>query len=402
MAVLPPRSLFLGRIFQQFAKAAQAVFRKTVKRFPAAQSRYNRDRDPEFRYEFVIPLRRLALPELRKDPVTGRWVIISTERGKRPNDFLRESVAVTPDGKNCPFCPGHESKTPPEVLVYGRSSGGANAPGWTTRVVPNKYPALGIEGDLDREGEGLFDKMNGVGAHEVIIETPDHTSTLASLPERAVEDVLWAFRDRMLDLKNDKRFRYVLIFKNHGEAAGASVEHTHSQLIALPIVPRRVREEVDSCWHYYDEKERCIFCDIIRQERDTGERVIGENDHFITLAPYAPRFPFEMWLLPKEHGSSYENNQSTLYASAARMLKDTLLRLDAVLDRPPYNFMIHTSPLGEEVNDHYHWHIEIIPKLTKVAGFEWGTGFYINPTPPEESARFLREARIASPSAAKK
>jgi len=227
------------------------------------------------------------LPELRKDPITGRWVIISTERGKRPNDFLRESVTPLPDGKNCPFCPGHEAKTPPEILVYGRSNGGANTPGWVVRVVPNKFPALGIEGDLDREGEGLFDKMNGVGAHEVIVETPDHLATLASLPERAVEDVLWAYRDRMLDLKNDKRFRYVLIFKNHGEAAGASVEHTHSQLIALPIVPRRVREEVDSSWHYYDEKERCIFCDIIRQERDTGERVIGENDHFITLRDVA-------------------------------------------------------------------------------------------------------------------
>jgi UDPglucose--hexose-1-phosphate uridylyltransferase len=339
------------------------------------------------------------LPELRKDPITGRWVIISTERGKRPNDFLRESVSPLPNGKNCPFCPGSEAKTPPEILVYGRSNGGANTAGWTVRVVPNKFPALGIEGDLDREGEGLFDKMNGVGAHEVIVETPDHAATLASLPERAVEDVLWAYRDRMLDLKNDRRFRYVLIFKNHGEAAGASVEHTHSQLIALPIVPRRVREEVDSGWHYYDEKERCIFCDIIRQERDTGERVIGENDYFITLAPYAPRFPFEMWLLPKVHGSSFENNQSTMYASLARMLKDTLMRLDAVLDRPPYNFMIHTSPIGEEINDHYHWHIEIIPKLTKVAGFEWGTGFYINPTPPEESARFLREAKIASPTA---
>ena len=330
------------------------------------------------------------MPELRKDPITGRWVIISTERGKRPNEFLRESV-VASNGKNCPFCPGQESKTPTEILVYGRNGGSKNTPGWSIRVVPNKFPALGIEGDLDREGEGLFDKMNGVGAHEVIIETPDHASTLASLPERAVEDVLWAYRDRMLDLKNDKRFRYILIFKNHGEAAGASLEHPHSQLIALPIVPRRVREEVDNCWHYYDEKERCIFCDIIRQERDTGERVIGENEHFITLAPYAPRFPFEMWLLPKTHGSSYENNQSSIYGSLAR-----------VLDRPAYNFMIHTSPIGEEINDHYHWHIEIIPKLTKVAGFEWGTGFYINPTPPEESARFLREAKIDSPLVSKK
>jgi len=340
------------------------------------------------------------LPELRKDPITGRWVIISTERGKRPNDFLRESV-IAREPKNCPFCAGNESKTPPEVLVYGRNGGGANTPGWKLRVVPNRFPALGIEGELDREGEGLFDKMNGIGAHEVVIESPDHAATLATLPERAVEDVLWGYRDRMLDLKNDKRFRYILIFKNHGEAAGATVEHPHSQLIALPIVPRRVREEVDNCWHYYDEKERCIFCDIIRQERDTGERAIGENEQFITLAPYAPRFPFEMWLLPKVHSSSYENNQSSIYASLARMLKDTLMRLDEVLDRPAYNFMIHTSPIGEEINDHYHWHIEIIPKLTKVAGFEWGTGFYINPTPPEESARFLREAKVPAMSETK-
>ena len=335
------------------------------------------------------------MPELRKDPITGRWVIISTDRGKRPMDFLRDEV-VAGDPKNCPFCPGHEAKTANELLVYGRNSGGANTPGWSIRVVPNKFPALKIEGELDREGEGLFDKMNGVGAHEVIIESPDHAATLSTIAERSLEDVLWAYRDRMLDLKNDKRFRYVLIFKNHGESAGATLDHPHSQLIALPIVPRRVREEVDSSWHYYDEKERCIFCDIIRQEMDTGERVIAENDHFITMTPYASRFPFEMWLLPKVHGSSYENNQSTMYASLARMLKDVLMRMDAALDRPAYNFMIHTSPIGEEINDHYHWHVEIIPKLTKVAGFEWGTGFYINPTPPEEAARFLREAKTTT------
>ncbi len=313
------------------------------------------------------------MPELRKDPITGRWVIISTERGKRPNDFLRESV-IAKEPKNCPFCAGNESKTPPEVLVYGRNGGGANTSGWKLRVVPNKFPALGIEGDLDREGEGLFDKMNGIGAHEVVIESPDHGATLATLPERAVEDVLWGYRDRMLDLKNDKRFRYILIFKNHGEAAGATVEHPHSQLIALPIVPRRVREEVDNCWHYYDEKERCIFCDIIRQERDTGERMINENEQFVAFAPYAPRFPFEMWLLPKVHSSSYENNQSSIYASLARMLRDTLMRLDEVLGRPAYNFMIHTSPIREEINDQYHWHIEVIPMLIRVERLEWRKG----------------------------
>ncbi|MBZ5701242.1 MAG: galactose-1-phosphate uridylyltransferase [Acidobacteriia bacterium] len=335
------------------------------------------------------------MPELRKDPITGRWVIISTDRGKRPTNFVRESVVAHGKG-SCPFCYGSEGKTPPELLVYGRNGGGANTPGWTIRVVPNKFPALGIEGDLDKEGEGLFDKMNGIGAHEVIVESPEHSASLATLPERTVEDVFWAYRDRMLDLKNDRRFRYVLIFKNHGEAAGAMQEHPHSQLIALPIVPKQVREEVDSCWHYYHEKERCIFCDIIRQEQDTGVRVISENEHFITLSPYAPRFPFEVWILPRVHGSSFENNQSSMYSALARMTKDTLMRLDAVLDRPAYNLMVHTSPIGEEINDHYHWHIEIIPKLTKIAGFEWGTGFYINPTPPEEAARFLREAQVGA------
>ena len=336
------------------------------------------------------------MPDLRKDPITGRWVIISTDRAKRPTDFVRESVQIKGTGF-CPFCYGNEEKTPPEVLVYGRNGLAANTPGWKIRVVPNKFPALGIEGDLDREGQGLFDRMNGVGAHEVIVETPDHQATLAMLPEKSIEEVLHAYRDRMLDLKNDKRFRYILIFKNHGEAAGASLEHTHSQLIALPIVPKRVREEFDSGRRYYQDKERCIFCDMIKQEIEDGARVINENENFIALAPYAPRFPFENWLLPKQHGSAFENNQSPMYASLARILKDNLSRLDAVLDRPAYNLMIHTSPIGEEINEHYHWHIEIMPKLTKVAGFEWGTGFYICPTPPEESARFLREAQIPVP-----
>jgi UDPglucose--hexose-1-phosphate uridylyltransferase len=197
----------------------------------------------------------------------------------------------------------------------------------------------------------------------------------------------------MLDLKNDRRFRYILIFKNHGEVAGATLEHTHSQLIAMPIVPKRVREEVDSSKHYYEEKERCIFCDIIRQEIDTDARVILNDDHFIALAPYAPRFPFETWILPRLHSSAFENMPTPYYGHLAKILRDFLGRLDAALSFPSYNYVIHTSPIGEEINDHYHWHIEMMPKLTRVAGFEWGTGFYINPTPPEEAARFLRGAR---------
>ena len=348
------------------------------------------------------------MPELRKDPITGRWVIISTDRAKRPSDFVRESVRI--EGKGfCPFCLGNETKTPPEVLAYGRNGGGPNTPGWTVRVVPNKFPALGIEGDLDRQGDGLFDRMNGVGAHEIIVVNlkTQKVSSRVELDQTfyglgfAPDGGPFTFHGwrNGVDLKNDKRFRYALIFKNHGDAAGASLEHSHSQLIALPIVPKRVREELDASKHYYREKERCIFCDMIRQETESGVRVVGENDQFVTIAPYAPRFPFELWLLPKQHSSAFENNQSSVYSSLARMLKDTLARLDSVLDHPAYNFMLHTSPVGEEINDHYHWHFEIMPKLTKVAGFEWGTGFYICPTPPEESARFLREAQVAATSA---
>ena len=333
------------------------------------------------------------MPELRKDPVTSRWVIIATDRAKRPTDFVREKVTIHGSGF-CPFCPGNEAKTPPEIMAYRPDGSGRNQPGWTLRVVPNKFPALGIEGTLNRQGEGLYDKMNGIGAHEVMIETTDHQLTLATMPIRRVEDVVWSYRDRILDLKKDRRFRYILIFKNHGEAAGASLEHTHSQLIALPVVPKRVREEVDFAREYYNYKERCLFCDIIRQEAEAGIRVVSENQGFVAVAPFAPRFPFEIWILPKVHQSAFEESQKYEFEQLARILKEMLMRLDKVLESPAYNYIIHTSPLTETNNDHYHWHLEIMPKLTKVAGFEWGTGMYINPTPPEEAARFLREAVI--------
>lgn len=328
--------------------------------------------------------------ELRKDPITGRWVIIADERGKRPTDFQRTRVQTK--GGFCPFCYGNEDKTPPEILTYRTDGGFRNSPGWNLRVVPNKFPALGIEGNLNRVGEGVFDKMNGIGAHEVIIETPDHNATLATLGEQAVEDVFWAFRDRMLDLRKDKRFRYILIFKNHGEAAGASLEHSHSQLIALPIVPKLVREEVDGSKAHYSYKERCVYCDIIRQELDAASRLIDENPDFAVVAPYAPRFPFETWVLPKTHDASFEHAQKRDYQNLSRILKATLMKMDQVLEFAPYNLVIHTSPINESVHDFYHWHIEIMPKLSKIAGFEWGTGFYINPVPPEEAARLLREA----------
>jgi UDPglucose--hexose-1-phosphate uridylyltransferase len=333
------------------------------------------------------------VPELRKDPITGRWVIISTDRQKRPNDFRLEKS--TPAGRErCPFCPGHEAMTPPEVLAYRQNGGAANTPGWELRVVPNKYPALQVEGTIDREGEGIFDRMNGIGAHEVIIETPDHDRSLALMSEPEIERVLWAFRERMLDLKQDHRLRYILVFKNHGAAAGATLEHPHSQLIALPIVPDFVREELEGARLHYQVKERCVFCDVVQQELRDGRRVIQENADIVALAPYAPRFAFETWLLPKRHGARFETAPRHEYESLARLLKAVLQRLDRALESPPFNLIVHTSPFSEDVDNLYHWHLEIMPKLTRVAGFEWGTGFYINPTPPEEAARVLRAVKL--------
>ena len=184
------------------------------------------------------------MPELRKDPITGRWVVVSTERQKRPNDFVLHRQTVI-GREHCPFCPGHEALTPPEVLAYRQNGSPPNAPGWDLRVVPNKFPALRVEGTLDRQGEGMFDRMSGIGAHEVVIETTDHDKTFATMSEAEIAQVLWAFRDRVHDLKNDIRFRYILLFKNQGAGAGATLEHGHSQLMALPIVPNFVREELD-------------------------------------------------------------------------------------------------------------------------------------------------------------
>ncbi len=332
------------------------------------------------------------MPELRKDPITGRWVIIATDRAKRPTDFIRQPVPPPPPGV-CPFDYGNEQKTPPEVLAY-RNGGGRDEPGWRVRVVPNKFPVLGIEGGLDRQGEGMYDKMNGIGAHEVIIETPQHCLTLAEMPERQIEEVLWAFKDRVNDLKKDSRFRYIILFKNHGEAAGASLAHPHSQLIALPVVPSTVKEEVDGARLFYEMKERCIFCDIIRQETLAGLRLVMETERFTVIQPYAPRFPFETWILPNRHGSHYEDADALALKDLAWVLRSTMRKIDRVLEQPAYNFIVHSAPVQEAELPHYHWHFEIIPKLTKVAGFEWGTGFYINPTPPEESARFLRDAGL--------
>jgi UDPglucose--hexose-1-phosphate uridylyltransferase len=327
------------------------------------------------------------MPELRKDPIVGRWVIIAAERGKRPSDFVSKREGS--GGGFCSLCPGKEAETPPEVYALRPKGSSPNTPGWRLRVVKNKFPVLIAEERLEQTSAGVFERMSGVGDHEIIIETPRHNIRLFDLTVEEVTDVIWAYRERMRALRQDTRFRFVMVFKNHGAAAGASLGHSHSQVVALPIVPKRVSEEMQGARTYYTEHHQCIFCAIIKQELATKARIIEERNGFVAIAPFASRFPFETWILPLNHASSFEEMGE--YQGLAQVLPSVLRRMDRVLHDPPFNFVIHTSPFGETSNAYYHWHLEIMPRVTTVAGFEWGTGFYINPTPPEEAAACLRE-----------
>ena len=328
------------------------------------------------------------MPELRKDYVTDTWVVFSTVRGKRPQEA--PAGARKTDPAKCPFCVGHEHMTPPEVLAY-RKGGTPNGPGWWVRCIPNKYPALEVEGEVHRRVTQLFHSVNGVGAHEVIVETPEHEANLSELSDFQVQEVITAYKHRYLDLIKDKRFKYILIFKNHGEKAGASISHPHSQLIATPIVPRRIMEEVAAVERYYEATGgSCLYCEIVATELEEEKRVVSQNEKFVSISPYAARFPFETWILPRAHEMAFEDLTDDERTPFARMLKDVLGRMDRVLDDPPFNHYIHTAPCDRK-ESRYHWHLEITPRLTETAGFERGTGFYINPVMPEDAAQILRE-----------
>jgi UDPglucose--hexose-1-phosphate uridylyltransferase len=327
------------------------------------------------------------MPEFRKDPVTGRWVIIATERAKRPAALMLER-APRREGF-CPFCTGNEAHTPEEVLAYRPGDTARNTPGWWLRVVPNKFPALVSDEPVKRSGDGMYDRINGMGVHEVVIETPHHNLHIGEMEIKSVEEILWAYRDRTIEIRKDPRLEYVMIFKNHLREAGASIDHPHSQIIAMPIVPKRVQEELDGAQRYFDYKERCVFCDMIAQEFKDRARVLVENEMFIAFLPYASRFPFECTILPKEHASFFHDIQKNEVTDLAKILRETMARIKHALNDPPFNWILHTSPLHEGENPYYHWHFEIIPKLTRPAGFEWGTGFYINPFSPEEACKML-------------
>ena len=339
------------------------------------------------------------MPELRKDPIVGRWVIIAHERAKRPHDFKGEAQHQGDPGL-CPFCEGQEDKTPPEILAYRERGTRADGPGWRIRVVPNRFPALKVEGHLNKRGDGIYDMMAGVGAHEVIIESPRHVVSMAALSEDNIREVLWVYRDRLVDLKRDSRLVHGMLFKNVGAAGGASLEHTHSQLIVTPTVPITVWEEMTGGLEFFNYRGRCIFCDMVQQELATEKRVVVDTPHFTAFCPYASRFPFETWVVPKQHSSHYENIPKPGVDDLGGVLRLVLNKLELALDSPAYNYIVHTAPFDLQELPHYHWHVEIIPRLAKVAGFEWGSGFYINPVPPEDAAAFLREVEVGPASAA--
>lgn len=344
------------------------------------------------------------MSELRKDPIVDRWVIIAAERGRRPSDFEHAPQPVSTTG--CPLCEGSEAKTPPEVFAI-RDGTPPNSPGWRVRVVPNKFPALAIEGALNRSGIGLFDQMNGIGAHEVIIENPDHHTDMAQASTEHIADVFTAFAQRTRDLRRDERFRHIIIFRNYGAAAGASLTHPHSQLIALPIVPKIVRDKLQTARRYYHYKERCIFCDLIEQELALPDRLIYQNDEFVVLSPFAARFPFSVEVYPLAHSYDFVLMDHDQRLSLAEALKFILGKYRTVVGDPAYNLTLQTAPntlprpghpdYWDSIKYDYHWHIEIMPRLTKMAGFEWGTGFYINPVSPEDAAQYLREETSSQP-----
>ncbi len=340
------------------------------------------------------------MPELRRDPIIGRWVIIATERAKRPKDFAPVHEEL-PEGE-CPFCEGAESQTPSEIFAIRSKDTPSNAAGWDVRVVPSISPVLTIA-QGSRRGKGMYDMMDGIGAHEIIIETPRHIANIADLEAEQIAKVMEAYADRMLDLEKDHRFKYVLIFKNYGrDAGGGRVKHARSQLIATPVTPKRVKEELAGAKRYYDYKERCIFCDIIAQELENKQRLVTSLDGFIAFTPFASRFPFEICITSQEHSCDFSSLNKKDFSNLARILKIVLSKIKNALGDPHYNFIFHTAPFRgakakagywKTVDYDYHWHIEIIPRLTRIAGFEWGTGFYINPTPPEEAAKYLREQK---------
>lgn len=321
---------------------------------------------------------------IRTDPVTGHKVIIASERADRPRSDRDGGLESDPD--RCPFCRGNEEATPPRIASYPDRD---DEP-WDVRVVPNKFPALSNEVEWTDSDDGLHHHTSGVGAHEVIIEAPDHRVDLTDLDVDDLDVVLRAWQDRIRDLRGDQRLETALIFKNHGAAAGASLEYVHSQLVALPHVPEQLRAELEGARRHYDDHGSCIFCRLAERATEGSDRLVDANEHVAVYAPFASRFPFELQFTPRAHRSRFDEASGPTRRALAELLLEVVDGLERALDAPPYNAVLHTAPLQRGALDHFHWHLELIPTLSHVAGFEWGAGSHINSTPPERAAKHLR------------
>ena len=331
------------------------------------------------------------MPELRQNPLNKEWVIIATERAKRPHELARNRNECPPRPSytaNCPFCPGNEHMAPAfstQIVREGK---------WQVRVVPNKFAALSSEGDVTRRSDGLKRYVSGVGIHEVIIETPDHSQTTALLNDDDAELIVQCYHERYLAISRDPRLDLITIFKNHGAAAGTSLEHPHSQLIATPIISPETRRRMEDAMRFYDSEGQCLFCSVMEEELADRIRIVHETDHFVAFIPYASLSPFAMWIFPRRHMASFGQIHPEEITDLSHILRVVLAKLYHGLGDPDYNYVLRSAPSENRYSRYYHWYVSLIPRLTRVAGFELGSGMYINVTLPEANAEFLRNVEL--------
>ncbi|MEK7376950.1 MAG: galactose-1-phosphate uridylyltransferase [Candidatus Margulisiibacteriota bacterium] len=334
------------------------------------------------------------MPELRQNPATKEWVIIAKERARRPDDFASQKAKEEEkpeDKKNCVFCSGNEGQTPKEITAYRSFGTKPDTPGWWIRVVPNKFAALVFEGSTKRiKDYDFFKHMDGIGSHEVIIETPDHDLHIATMDQKQAEEIFLAYRQRYIFLSKNFNFETITIFRNHGKSAGTSIKHPHSQIIAAPVTPTHVRHRLEEAMRYFDDEGQCVYCDMISKEKEVSERIVLETDNFICFEPYAARSPFETYILPKNHQACFKDISKDESKEFAYIARNTLIKIHKSLNNPDYNYLISSSPPQEANEEYYHWHMKIVPKVSAVAGFELGSGIFINTVIPEEAAKFLK------------
>ncbi len=331
------------------------------------------------------------MSELRQDPITKEWVIIATDRARRPHEFRSRTAGpeVPASATTCPFCPGNENMTPSEVAAY--RNGDKDGPGWWVRVVPNQFPALSPEAHNGRNEDPFSRLIPGVGRHEVIIETPEHASPFALMSDRQAEEVVLMYHDRHLALRKDPAVKAMILFKNKGQAAGTSLEHPHAQIIGTPVVPGHIRNKCAEATRYYDETGRCIYSDLVERERKAQQRIVFDSEEFVAFHPFASRSPFETWIAPKRHAPSFGQISIESAKRFAHALKAILLKIYRHLDDPDYNIVFYSAPIEDENKPYFLWHVWIIPRLTTVAGFEMGSGIYINTALPEETAAYMND-----------